>query len=362
VGVKGQLKLKEAKVLVVGGGGLGGPLLQSLAAAGIGELTVCDADIVSISNLHRQFLFSEHDVGQFKVDVLKTRLEAQNSFIRVNAIRDRLMAQNGQNWVEWADVVIDGTDNFETRYLLDDLCCTYHKPLIYGALDQFSGQVSVFHYQNGPSYRCLYPEAPQAGTVKNCAEAGVLGVLPAIVGNMQAMECLKIVLGVGEVLSGKLWMYNALDAQIRILKFKRDEDNFLPRPLQDYIFSCEIESDSSQIEVSEFDFTLLEEWKKQGQKWVFVDVRDLDECNALGQNHPAILSCPLQSVNENISQLIDLNNDSILVFFCSAGIRSEQALKTFVQNAVNQGQKPQVFHIPHGLIATDYEELVRFSL
>src|SRR5690606_19253182 len=204
IGQAGQDKLLSAKVLVIGAGGLGCPVLQYLAAAGIGTLGIIDFDVVEISNLQRQVLFGTSSLGKNKAEAAKKHLEDLNPEISIMAYAEKLTYQNALELFKNYDIIVDGSDNFETRYLVNDACIITNKPLVFGAIYKFEGQVSVFNYQNGPSYRCLFPNPPQKDTVPNCSEIGVLGVLPGIIGSMQANEVLKIILGIGSTLSGKL--------------------------------------------------------------------------------------------------------------------------------------------------------------
>ncbi|MFN3392412.1 MAG: HesA/MoeB/ThiF family protein [Meiothermus ruber] len=224
VGGAGQARLKQSAVLVVGAGGLGSPVLMYLAAAGVGRLGLVEMDRVDVSNLQRQVLFDTPSVGQPKAEVAKSRLESLNPHIQVEAHAERITSENALRLLEPYDLVIDCTDNFPTRYLLNDACVLLDKPLVYGAIHQFEGQLSVFHHQGGPCYRCLFPQPPRPGTVPNCAEAGVFGVLPGVIGSLMATEAIKVLLGLGEVLSGKLLLYDGLQAQFRRLSFPRRPD------------------------------------------------------------------------------------------------------------------------------------------
>ncbi|NVO30625.1 HesA/MoeB/ThiF family protein [Hymenobacter lapidiphilus] len=224
IGEAGQLKLKAARVLVVGAGGLGCPVLQYLAAAGVGTLGIVDADVVDESNLHRQILFGPADVGRTKATVAAEVLARLNPLVATEVHAKRLDVANVRVLVEAYDVVVDGTDNFATRYLLNDACVLLNRPLVSGAIYKFEGQVSVFNYQGGPTYRCLFPVPPGADEAPNCSATGVLGVLPGVVGTAQATETLKVLLNLGEVLSGRLWLFDALTFATRILKFARQPD------------------------------------------------------------------------------------------------------------------------------------------
>ncbi len=224
VGIQGQMKLKSAKVLIIGAGGLGSPIALYLAAAGVGCLTIIDHDRVSLSNLQRQILFSNGDIGASKADTAKERLKSLNPAIEIRAINEKFSDSNGADLVRTHDFVIDGTDNFETRYLVNDLCVREDKALIFGAIYRFDAQISVFHYQGGPCYRCLYPQAPPLEAVSSCSEAGVLGVLPGTVGTLMANEAFKIILQIGEIASGKLLIYDSLKSEIYKRKLAKNKD------------------------------------------------------------------------------------------------------------------------------------------
>ena len=213
IGQIGQDRISNTKVLVIGAGGLGCPILQYLTAAGVGTIGIIDFDVVELSNLQRQVLFGTSSLGKNKAIAAKARLEDLNDSISIIAYPEPLTYQNAIALFNQYNIIVDGSDNFETRYLVNDACIITNKPLVFGAIYKFEGQVSVFNYQNGPSYRCLFPTPPKKDSVPNCSEIGVLGVLPGIIGSMQANEVLKIILGLGNSLSGKLLCYNALTSQ-----------------------------------------------------------------------------------------------------------------------------------------------------
>ena len=223
VGEPGQQKLAAAKVLVVGAGGLGCPVLQYLTAAGVGTIGIVDGDFISESNLHRQILFSPADIGLRKAEVAARVLKRQNPDISLQVIADMLIPQNALEIIQRFDIVVDCTDQIHTRYLLNDGCVLLSKPLVYGALHKFEGQVSVFNYKGGASYRDLFPIPPKPESTPTCNETGVLGVLPGIIGTMQANEALKIILGYGEVLSGKLFLFNARNNTSQIINYAKHE-------------------------------------------------------------------------------------------------------------------------------------------
>jgi len=222
IGEAGQQRLRQARVLVVGAGGLGCPILQYLAAAGVGTLGLADADNVELTNLPRQILYGPADVGQPKIEAAARALGRLNELVTYQLHHLRVSPANVRALVADYDVVVDGSDNFPTRYLLNDACVSLGKPLVSGAIYKFEGQVSVFNYQGGPTYRCLFPEPPSAAEAPDCNTTGVLNVLPGLIGTVQATEALKVVLGLGDVLSGRLWVLDTLGFQSRTLRFKRD--------------------------------------------------------------------------------------------------------------------------------------------
>jgi len=227
VGPEGQERLKRASVVVVGAGGLGVPVLQYLVAAGVGRVGIVEMDRVELSNLHRQVLYATEDVGKPKALAAKERLLALNPLVKIDAYPVRLTSENALEILRPYDLVVDASDNFPTRYLVNDACVLLRKPLVYGAIYQFDGQVAVFHHltpegEMGPCYRCLFPKPPPPGSVPSCAEAGVFGVLPAVVGSLMAAEALKVLLGIGKPLAGALLLYDALEGQFRKLSLRRN--------------------------------------------------------------------------------------------------------------------------------------------
>lgn len=316
IGFDGQKKLKASKVLVVGAGGLGSPLLFYLAAAGIGTIGIVDDDTVAASNLQRQILYETADIGKPKAEAAKKRLAAQNPYIDIVSYPIRLTSQNALEIFKNYDVIVDGTDNFSTRYLVNDASVFLDKPNVYGSVFQFEGQVSVFNFKDqhgirGPTYRCLYPSPPAEGLISNCAEAGVLGILPGIIGSLQANEVIKIVVGIGKPLSGKLLIFDSLTLQTRILPFKRNE-NIKINFLTDYTESCHIQ----EITVQEFK-------KKRDQKEDFqlIDVREENEYRIF--NLGGIL-IPLNLLEKNRDKIA---RDRPVIIHCKGGGRSLKAIQ-----------------------------------
>lgn len=338
IGMEGQKKLKAAKVLAVGTGGLGAPLLQYLAAAGVGTIGIVDFDKIEASNLHRQVLFGAEDVGRPKVEVAKERLQQINPHIQINVHETRLTSENALDIIRDYDVVADGTDNFPTRYLVNDACVMLDRPNVYGSIFQFEGQVSVFNYtdsdgKRGPNYRDMFAEPPPPGMVPSCAEAGVLGVLPGIIGCMQASEVIKVITGAGEVLAGKLFLFDALNFSTRTIKVKKDPDNPLTgdKPeiteLIDYEAFCgistngEAESSDEDQEVPEVSVTEYKQWVERGEPVQLIDVREPYEYEIAQIGGELI---PLKSIADNADKI---SRDKKVVVHCRSGKRSADAIK-----------------------------------
>ncbi|MBT8307243.1 MAG: HesA/MoeB/ThiF family protein [Maribacter sp.] len=312
-GHKAQAKLAQAKVLVVGAGGLGVPVLTYLNAMGVGTLGMVDADTISTSNLHRQVLYTTQDVGESKVAIASKKLRAQNPNTELLSYDTFLTKENAMDIINGYDLVIDATDNFPTRYLVNDVCVILKKPFVYGALHSFEGQISVFNYKGGPTYRCLFPDMPSAQEVPNCDENGVLGVIPGIVGNLQALEAVKVLTGIGEVLSGKLLLFNGLNQSFQKVKFSPIPANLNITMLQmEYTLNCSKETVS--IEASEFEKL----WNSELLQ--IIDVRTLKEYE---QFHLRNSIChPLDGI-DNWRHQINLSSPVYLI--CQSGIRSLKA-------------------------------------
>ncbi|MBX7151703.1 molybdopterin-synthase adenylyltransferase MoeB [bacterium] len=330
-GLEGQKKLKDAKVLVIGTGGLGSPMLLYLAAAGVGTIGIVDFDIVDESNLQRQVLFQVKDVGQPKVVAAKARLEGLNPHIHIITHHCMLSSQNAMDILRDYDVIADGTDNFPTRYLVNDACALLNKPLVYGSIFQFDGQVSVFNFTDsngavGPNYRDLFPTPPPPGLVPSCAEGGVLGVLPGIIGSMQANEVIKIITGIGEPLSGRLLLFDALKFETRILKFSRDESNPINgtnpsiRHLIDYDEFCGIthKPDDTIRDVSVDELKRMIDARADFQ---LIDVREPFEYDLVHLDAELI---PLKSIAEKIDKIV---RNKPVVVYCKSGMRSAKAIR-----------------------------------
>ncbi|MEX0273905.1 MAG: ThiF family adenylyltransferase, partial [Flavobacteriaceae bacterium] len=311
-GLEGQRKLAESKVLVIGAGGLGIPVAQYLNAMGVGTLGIVDGDTVSVTNLHRQVLFHENDTGRLKVEVLAERLSEQNSDTDIQTYSTFLDVDNALGMVDRYDLVVDASDNFPTRYLVNDACVILDKPFVSGALHGFEGQVSVFNYQKGPTYRCLFPKMPSPGEVPDCNTHGVLGILPGIIGSLQALEAVKVLTGTGEPLSGSLLLYDGRSQQSQKIKFPAQPDNFGIIALQDsYGWGHPCESVPS-ITVDELKGLLAGKGQPQ-----LVDVRTPVEFVEF--HLPNALNLPLDTLDAQIRQ-IDAHRPVYLI--CQSGMRS----------------------------------------
>jgi sulfur-carrier protein adenylyltransferase/sulfurtransferase len=335
VGMEGQLKLKRARVLTIGTGGLGAPLGLYLAAAGVGHLGLVDFDVVDSSNLQRQVTFTTADVGKPKSEAAKGRLSALNPAIEIVSYETRLTSDNALELFRDYDIIVDGTDNFPTRFLVNDACVLLGKPNVYGSIFRFEGQATVFGYPGGPCYRCLYPEPPPPGLVPSCAEGGVLGVLPGIVGSIQAMETIKLILGTGEPLVGRLLLFDALAMRFRELKLKRNPDCPLCgdhrtlTKLIDYEEFCGIRGEETPAMtdgIQEITATDLKARQDRGDKVFILDVREPHEYQICNLNGKLI---PLGELPRRVNEL---DSSVEMVVHCRSGKRSADAIY-FLQTA-----------------------------
>jgi len=326
IGQKGQDMLSEAKVLVIGAGGLGCPVLQYLAAAGVGTLGIMDFDVVSESNLQRQILFGTSSLGFNKAIAAKDRLEDLNNTIQINAYTKKLTHKNALALFNIYDIIVDGTDNFASRYLINDASIITKKPLVYAGIYKFEGQVSVFNYQEGPSYRCLFPSPPKEGEVPNCSDVGVLGVLPGIIGTMQANEVLKLILGIGDLLSGKVLYYNALNSNSTVLKLNRSVKEIKRVINSEPIFESLEDNLSCEVTVSEI--SIIEAFQKQNIQ--LIDVREFN-VNPIIEVENAI-HIPLSEFQKNLD-MIDAEKEKVI--FCQAGINSKKAVSILRDHQIN---------------------------
>lgn len=342
VGVEGQRRWKNGSVLCVGAGGLGSPALTYLAAAGVGRLGVVDFDAVDESNLQRQILHDTSSVGRPKVDSAVDRLAALNPHVRVEPHPEAISRDNVLDLVRAYDVVVDGTDNFPTRYLLSDACELSGKPYVYGAVFRFEGHASVFNHAGGPTYRDLYPEPPAPGTVPTCAEAGVVGVLPGIIGSIQAMEALKLLAGIGESLSGRLLVFDALHMTFRELKLRKDPSREAVRSLADVPQTCSVDvgSDAAAcIQVSAGD--LKRRWDA-GWRPFILDVRSPLEADIVSLPH--VDRCIPHT--ELAHHLHALPKDRDIVVICKSGARS-----AFAANFLMESDFTRVYDVAGGVLA-----------
>ncbi|MCG1036750.1 HesA/MoeB/ThiF family protein [Polaribacter sargassicola] len=318
IGEKGQLKLKQAKVLVIGAGGLGCPVLQYLTAAGVGTIGIIDDDVVDQSNLQRQVLYTIDDIGKSKAKTAANRLGKLNPFIKFDVYQEKLTRENAISLFEKYDIVVDGSDNFSTRYLTNDASVITETALVYGAIFKFEGQVSVFNYKKSASYRCLYPTPPKPGDSPNCSEIGVLGVLPGIIGSLQANEVIKLICEIGDVLTNKLLIYDTLNMRQMILKYEKNSSIIIDKLEEDYDFFCGIKTSNNEITLQELENNL--------ENYNLLDVREdweREDYNIGGQH------IPLDEIDDRLDE-VDFSKP--LIVYCASGNRSKTAIKTIMEN------------------------------
>jgi molybdopterin/thiamine biosynthesis adenylyltransferase/rhodanese-related sulfurtransferase len=328
VALDGQKKLKAARVLTIGAGGLGSPLALYLAAAGVGTIGIVDFDVVDESNLQRQIIHGTSDLGRPKLESARDRIEDINPNVNVETFGEPLSSENALEIFEDFDVIVDGTDNFPTRYLVNDASVLTGKPNVYGSIFRFEGQASVFYAEEGPCYRCLYPEPPPPGLVPSCAEGGVLGILPGAIGTIQATETVKLILGIGEPLIGRLLLYDALGMSFREMKLRKDPncpvcgENPTVTELIDYQEFCGIPQQAAQAgEVPEITVQELEGRLENGNRVSVLDVREPHEYEV------ANIGARLIPLNELPERLVELDRDEPLAVHCKTGGRSARAVK-----------------------------------
>lgn len=334
VGMEGQKKLKAAKVLIVGAGGLGCPVALYLAAAGVGTIGMVDYDVVDESNLQRQILYGVTQKGQPKLDAARDRLQNLNPHIKINLYHVALTSANALEIVKDYDMVLDGTDNFPTRYLVNDACVMSGKPNVYGSIYRFDGQVSVFNHEDGPCYRCLYPSPPPPGLVPSCAEGGVLGVLPGIIGCLQANEALKLILGIGNLMKGRFMLFDALEMEFTELKIKKDPncvvcgENPTLTELIDYQQFCGIpKADDKKDDFDEITVSELKKILDKDNHPVVIDVREpfeLDIAQIDGTVH-----IPMREIQDHLSEF---NIEDEIIVHCKSGGRSAKICKLLIEN------------------------------
>jgi len=348
VGMEGQIKLKAAKVLCIGAGGLGSPLALYLAAAGVGTLGMVDFDVVDYTNLQRQIIHSTADVGRKKLDSAEEKLKAINPFLAIRKFETRLSSKNALKIFEDFDIIADGTDNFPTRYLVNDACVLTGKPNVYGSIFRFEGQASVFATEEGPCYRCLYPEPPPPGLVPSCAEGGVLGILPGLVGVIQATETIKLILRSGDPLIGRLLLIDALGMKFRELKLRKNPDcpvcgkHPTVTELIDYNEFCGIRGEEAPVEagVPEIQVEDLKRRLDSGEDLFVLDVREPHEyhsCNIYGHLIP---------LGELPKRVHELDSSREIVAHCRSGVRSAKAV-----NFLRQAGFKKVHNLAGGILA-----------
>lgn len=342
VGMEGQKRLKAASVLLIGAGGLGSPLGLYLAAAGIGRIGLVDFDVVDFSNLQRQVLHGTPDVGRPKLQSAKERLNAINPEVQIDLYETKITSANAMKICEPYDIIIDGTDNFPTRYLVNDVCVLLKKPNVYGSIFRFDGQASVFHPPKGPCYRCLYPEPPPPGEVPSCAEGGVLGILPGLIGCIQATEAVKLILGKGEPLIGRLVLYDALQMRFQEFKVRRNPkcpicgDRPTITQLIDYEQFCGVRGqEAPAIPATDSAFeTTVEELKgrmDRGENVFVLDVRNPEEFQIC--RIPGSKLLPLPELPQRFAEL-DKNRE--MVVHCKSGMRSAKAVQFLTQQGFSK--------------------------
>ncbi|MEH2203637.1 MAG: molybdopterin-synthase adenylyltransferase MoeB [Nostoc sp.] len=332
VGLEGQKRLKAASVMCIGTGGLGSPLLLYLAAAGVGRIGIVDFDVVDTSNLQRQVIHGTSWVGKPKIESAKNRIHEINPYCQVDLYETRLTSENALELIQPYDIVVDGTDNFPTRYLVNDACVLLNKPNVYGSILRFEGQATVFNYEGGPNYRDLFPEPPPPGMVPSCAEGGVLGILPGIIGLIQATEAVKIILGQGNTLSGRLLLYNALDMKFRELKLRPNPIRPVIEKLIDYEEFCGIpqakaEEAKQQMESQEMTVKDLKELLDSGAKdFVLLDVRNPHEYDIAKIPGSVLVPLPDIENGNGVAKVKEILNGHRLIAHCKMGGRSAKAL------------------------------------
>ena len=353
VALDGQKKLKNAKVLTIGAGGLGSPLAMYLAAAGVGTIGIVDFDVVDESNLQRQIIHGTSDVGKPKMESAKETLKNINPNVEVIGYEEPLSSENALEIFADYDVIVDGTDNFPTRYLVNDACVLLNKPNVYGSIFRFEGQASVFYAEEGPCYRCLYPEPPPPGLVPSCAEGGVLGILPGAIGVIQATETVKLILGIGEPLVGRLLLYDALGMSFREMKLRKDPncpvcgENPTVTELIDYQEFCGIPQAQATEEENGVPEITVQELKQKMDNGEDVNVLDVREPHEYEVANIGVRLIPLGELPQRLAELDQSENFAI---HCKTGGRSAKAVK-LLQDAGFQN----VYNVKGGITAWSEE-------
>ncbi len=320
---EGQEKLREAKVLVIGAGGLGCPILQYLTAAGVGTIGIADGDKIDISNLQRQVLYTEQEIGQQKAEVAVSKLKGLNPYVNFNIYPVFVDAANALEMFKGYDIIVDGSDNFATRYLVNDACVMLDKPFVSGAIYKFEGQVSVFNFQGGPTYRCIFPEPPGADESPNCAVIGVIATLPGIIGTIQANEVIKMITGIGEVLSGKLLVLDTLTMQTSTFKFRLNEANKNITHLQDSEQFCD-------LTINTISYEDLQQLMEHDPEIQVVDVRAPEEHS---QFNIGGINVPLSLLDDHAN---NFKKETLIVAYCASGVRSAKAVNILMQKGFKQ--------------------------
>lgn len=347
--IEGQKKLKAAKVLVVGSGGLGSPLLLYLTAAGVGHIGIVDFDVVDKSNLQRQVLFTVEDVGKSKAETAAKRLKALNPNVNFVVYNTALNAENALEIIGDYDIVADGTDNFPTRYLVNDACVLTGKVNVYASIFRFEGQVSVFNYlikdgTRGPNYRDLFPEPPPPGLVPNCAEGGVLGVLPGIIGSLQANEVIKVISEIGDPLAGRLFLFDAATFTSRTLKISKNPNTNI-KELINYEQFCGIVPSNQQEELKEVTVKELKQFQDQGADFQLIDVRKPYEYDI------ANLGGELLPLSDIVASIDKISKQKMVILHCRSGVRSAKAIRALME----QYPYENLYNLQGGILAWSKE-------
>lgn len=371
VGMAGQRKLKAASVLLIGAGGLGSPLAMYLAAAGVGRIGLVDYDVVSYSNLQRQVIHGTSDVGRPKLDSARDRIKEINPFVLVDTFDVPLTSENALEIMAPYDVIIDGTDNFPTRYLTNDACVLLGKPNVYGSIFRFEGQASVFYAKEGPCYRCLFPEPPPPGLVPSCAEGGVLGVLPGTIGAIQATETIKLILGVGDPLIGRLMIYDALNMSFDEVRLRKDPncpvcgENPTVTELIDYEQFCGVPAHDNSLYTAGLDEAVLagvpqispvelQARLTEGERLFILDVREPHELEISNLSHLGAVLIPMGQVLERMGEL---DTAQEIVVQCRTGVRSAEIVHLLQQHGFTK-----LYNLDGGINRWAYEVDARIPI
>ena len=358
VGIEGQRLINKSRILVIGAGGLGSPVLLYLAAAGVGEIGIIDDDLVDLSNLQRQIIHAESNIGTSKVESAKAQILSINSTIKITTWNARLSPENAQEILAGWDIVIDGTDNIPTRYLVDDICKINQIPWIYGSIYRFEGQASVFNYEGGPCYRDLFPEPPPSNAIPSCAEGGVFGVLPGVIGSIQATEAIKIIINKGQSLSGKLLIYDAESMTFKSLKYSKNVDSKpnLEEVRKMFVDSgwCEkipnsdgeIDEPASAGNIMFHHLSVTEYQKRKAKGWqpFLIDVRSDAE-----YQQKRVSFTDLQVPHEEILTMVsDIPKDRDIILLCRSGMRSQMAAMFLAQDGYDS---QKLYNLDGGIMA-----------